>query len=67
MITIRNRVEKIVPRFWDGIVFHPTDAIEDDWGQRILDQLAADRAVRTVRIYAMFEDIASLDGNQASI
>ena len=61
MITIRNRVEKIVPRFWDGIVFHPTDAIEDDWGQRILDQLAADRAVRTVRIYAMFEDIASLD------
>ena len=61
MIKIYSEVEKIVPRFWDGSVFHPTDAIEDDWGQRILEQLSRDKAVRVVRLYTMFEDMATLD------
>lgn len=48
--------------FWGGIVFHPTDAIEDEWGQKILDELSKDKAARYVRIYSMFEDIVSMDG-----
>ena len=48
---------KKVNNFWNHIHFHPTDAIEDVWGQRILDSVAADRAAKMVRIYAMLEDI----------
>lgn len=47
--------------FWNAIHFHPTDAIEDDWGQRILNQVAADKAADTVRMYAMLEDIVTID------
>ena len=49
--------------FWNHIHFHPTDAIEDDWGREILDQIAKDGAARTVRMYAMLEDIVSMDEN----
>ena len=47
--------------FWNHIHFHPTDAIEDDWGRNILDQVAADGVAKTVRMYAMLEDIVSMD------
>ncbi len=55
MGTIRN--------FWNNVHFHPTDAIEDDWGRAILDEIAADRVAETVRMYAMLEDIVSMDAN----
>ena len=45
--------------FWNNIHFHPTDAIEDAWGQRILDQIAEDHVAKTVRMYTMFEDIVT--------
>ncbi len=45
------------------MIFHPTDAIEDDWGKRILDRIAADGAIKTVRIYNMLEDIVSMDAD----
>ncbi len=54
---------KMIHNFWNHIHFHPTDAIEDVWGQRILDSAAADRAARMVRIYAMLEDIVSENEN----
>jgi xylan 1,4-beta-xylosidase len=46
--------------FFSHIHFHPTDAIEDDWGRRILDRIAADGAARTVRLYTMLEDIVKI-------
>ncbi len=60
MIRIEKTLEKTVPHFWEGIVFHPTDAIEDDWGQKILRQIASDGAIRNVRLYTMFEDMVTL-------
>lgn len=47
--------------FWSHFHFHPTDAIEDDWGRRILDEAAREGAAKTVRMYAMLEDIVSMD------
>ena len=47
--------------FWNHIHFHPTDAIEDEWGQKILNDVAADGVARTVRMYAMFEDMVTRD------
>lgn len=61
MIKIFNEVTKKQENFWNGCIFHPTDAIEDEWGKRILDQIAYDGACHTVRIYSMFEDIVSMD------
>lgn len=52
-----------VHNFWNHIHFHPTDAIEDDWGRYILDQVSRDGAARYVRIYAMLEDVVSRDGH----
>lgn len=57
MIKIGNEVIKKQPKFWNHALFHPTDAIEDPWGKRILDRIAADGAIKTMRIYSMFEDI----------
>ena len=37
-----DRVIKKQHNFWNHVHFHPTDAIEDDWGRNILDQVAAD-------------------------
>lgn len=54
---------KKIHNFWNNIIFHPTDAIEDDWGKRILDQISDDGAVDTVRIYNMLEDIVTQDEN----
>ncbi len=57
MIKIENEAIRKQNNFWCQCVFHPTDAIEDPWGRRILDQMAEDGAINTVRMYSMFEDI----------
>ena len=57
MIKIENTVIKKQKNFWSQCLFHPTDAIEDPWGKRILDRISADHAIKTVRLYTMFEDI----------
>ena len=54
---------KPIHNFWNNILFHPTDAIEDDWGKVILDRVSADNVADTVRIYTMFEDIVTRDEN----
>ncbi len=56
-----NNAIKPIKNFWNNIIFHPTDAIEDDWGKRILDTVSQDRAADTVRIYNMLEDIVTQD------
>lgn len=62
MIKIGKNVIKKQENVWSNAVFHPTDAVEDPWGKRILDKMAEDRAVKTIRIYTMFEDIVYYDG-----
>lgn len=61
MISVGNKIIKKQPKFWNHILFHPTDAIEDSWGKRILDRISDDKAIETVRIYAMLEDIVYTD------
>ena len=61
MIRIENEIIKKQPKFWNHALFHPTDAIEDPWGKRILDRMADDGAIKTIRIYSMFEDIVYTD------
>ena len=63
MIKIGNEIIKKQKNFWSAALFHPTDAIEDPWGKRIIDRIAADRAIHTIRIYSMLEDIVYLDEN----
>lgn len=63
MIKIGNEVVKQQKNFWNNCIFHPTDAVEDPWGKRILDRCAKDKAIHTVRIYSMFEDIVYEDEN----
>ena len=47
--------------FWNNIHFHPTDAVEDLWGQQILEQVKADHVAQYVRLYTMFDDIVTRD------
>lgn len=63
MIKIESTVVKKLPKFWNNAVFHPTDGVEDPWGKRILDRMAKDGALQTVRIYSMFEDIVYIGEN----
>jgi len=63
MIKVEKNVIKKQPKFWNHALFHPTDAIEDPWGKRILDRMAADGAIKTIRIYSMFEDIVYIGEN----
>lgn len=63
MITIKNSVKKEQKNFWNNCLFHPTDAVEDAWGKRILDRMAEDKSIHSVRIYTMFEDIVLMDEN----
>lgn len=58
-----DSVAEQIHNFWNHIHFHPTDAIEDDWGRNILDQISQDKAARYVRIYAMFEDVVYRDAD----
>ena len=60
MIRIKNNVIREQKRFWNNCIFHPTDAVEDPWGKRILDRMSEDKSIDTVRIYAMLEDIVYL-------
>ena len=62
MIKIGAEPLKKQEKFWNHALFHPTDAIEDPWGRRILDRMAEDGAIKTIRIYAMLEDIVYDDG-----
>ena len=61
MINIKDNVLKVQNNFWNNCLFHPTDAIEDSWGKRILDKMAEDKSARTIRIYNMLEDIVYFD------
>ena len=63
MIRICKNATKKQTNFWNNATFHPTDAVEDPWGKRILDKMAEDGAAKTVRIYAMLEDIVYYDGD----
>ncbi len=63
MVFVSNKAQKTQKNFWNNCIFHPTDAVEDPWGKRILDRMAKDKAIQTVRIYAMFEDIVYEDGD----
>ena len=63
MIKIENKILKKQPKFWNHALFHPTDAVEDPWGKRILDRMSDDGAIKTIRIYSMFEDIVYTDEN----
>ena len=58
-----DRKVKNITNFWNNLHFHPTDAIEDEWGQRILDKVSEDGVARMVRMYTMFEDIVTKDEN----
>ena len=60
MIKLENTVLSRRKNFWNHCLFHPTDAVEDAWGRRIIDRMAADGAVKSIRIYTMFEDIVYL-------
>lgn len=61
MIQIGSTVLRKQPKFWNHALFHPTDAIEDPWGRRILDRISADKSIHTIRLYSMFEDIVYLN------
>lgn len=61
MIQIKSSATRIQENFWSHCLFHPTDAIEDPWGKRILDRIAKDKSIKTIRIYSMFEDIVYYD------
>ena len=58
-----DKKEKDLVNFWNHMVFHPTNSIEDPWGQQHLDKLAEDKAVQIVRIYTMFEESVTLGEN----
>ena len=61
MIRIDTAVKAKQHNFWNNIHFHPTDAIEDAWGQRYLDAVAEAGIAHTVRMYTMFEDMVKMD------
>ena len=48
MIKIKNEIIKNQKNYWNAAVFHPTDAVEDPWGRRILDRISEDGALKTV-------------------
>ncbi len=57
-----TKIKKLT-NFWNNFHFHPTDAIEDEWGQEILNRASSDGVGNTVRMYSMFEDIVGMDEN----
>ena len=54
---------KSLPNFWNNIHFHPTDAVEDLWGQEILRKFADQQSAQYLRLYAMFEDMVTRNEN----
>ncbi len=63
IISIPHQKKTALHNFWNAVHFHPTDAIEDEWGKKIIDGFAENRIAHTVRMYAMFEDIVSKDSD----
>ena len=61
MIRIGGSPIKEQKKIFNQCVFHPTDAVEDAWGKRIIDKMAEDGAITAVRVYAMLEDIVYRD------
>ena len=49
--------------FWNNVHFHPTDAVEDVWGQTILNKFSDQKCAQYLRLYSMFEDVVSRDAN----
>ena len=58
---------RTVANFWNNFHFHPTNAVEDHWGQRILRQVAADHVAQYVRLYTMFEEFVSVGPDGALV
>ena len=58
---LTNNVEKQLKNFWNHIVFHPTDAIEDEWGQQYLDKIAED-TIRKAGAIPAFKDYGGFPG-----
>ena len=50
---------KELKNFWNNIHFHPTDAVEDEWGQRVLENVYKDKVAKYIRLHSMFEDIVT--------
>ena len=42
MIEIGSNVTRNIDKFWNNCLFHPTDAVEDPWGKKILDKMATE-------------------------
>ncbi len=63
MIKISSEIVRKQHNFWNHIHFHPTDAIEDEWGQRYLGEVSDAKVANTVRMYAMLEDIVTCDAD----
>ena len=54
---------QIKKNFWNNVHFHPTDAVEDFWGQTILNKFKEQKCAQYLRLYAMFEDMVTRDEN----
>ena len=52
---------EVKKNFWNNVHFHPTDAVEDIWGQEILAKFKQQNCAQYLRLYAMFEDIVTRD------
>ena len=62
-LEITDEVLRRVPNFYSHLHFHPTDAIEDEWGRANLKKFRDGGVARSIRMYAMLEDIVSVDGD----
>ena len=54
---------QIKKNFWNNVHFHPTDAVEDIWGQTILNKFKEQKCAQYLRLYTMFEDMVTRDEN----
>ncbi len=61
MVEVKRNIIAEYPHYMNNCLFHPTDAIEDPWGKRIIDTMANDGGIDTIRIYNMLEDIVYTD------
>ena len=60
-LNISGEVDREIKNFYNHLHFHPTDAIEDEWGRENLKKFREGNVARSVRMYAMLEDIVSMD------
>lgn len=66
-VTISADREKQIHNFYNHLHFHPTDAIEDEWGKKNLEKFRDYKIAKSVRMYAMLEDIVSLGNGGALV